>query len=301
MFAAGTGNPYFTTDTAAALRAMEMRAEVILKGTKVDGIYTADPMIDKTAERYETISYLRGARARPQGDGRDGHHALHGQQAADRRVQPAAARQPAARHHGRAVGTRVTRRRSDSPVDSTDPREVLERMDVNDLKGLNAEVKKRMDSAIEHVRRELAGLRSGRASVSLLDPVQVEAYGTSMPLNQVASLSIPEPTLIVAQPFDPSLMTAIETRQSRKQPRAEPGVRRQGHPHSDSAAHRGAAQGDVAARAQVRRGRPQRRPPGPPRRQRPAEEAPQGPQDFRRRRAARARRRAEDHRPARRR
>src|SRR5215212_5267213 len=59
VFAAGTGNPYFTTDTAAALRAMEMRAEVILKGTKVDGIYTADPMIDKTAERYETISHLQ--------------------------------------------------------------------------------------------------------------------------------------------------------------------------------------------------------------------------------------------------
>jgi uridylate kinase len=58
VFAAGTGNPYFTTDTAAALRAMEMRAEVILKGTKVDGIYTADPMTDPTAQRYETISYL---------------------------------------------------------------------------------------------------------------------------------------------------------------------------------------------------------------------------------------------------
>ena len=83
-------------------------------------------------------------------------------------------------------------------------------MDVNDIKSLNAEVKKRMDSAVEHVRRELAGVRTGRASVSLLDPVQVEAYGTSMPLNQVASLSIPEPTLIVAQPFDPSLMSAIE-------------------------------------------------------------------------------------------
>src|SRR6188474_1159724 len=83
-------------------------------------------------------------------------------------------------------------------------------MDVNDIKGLNLEIKKRMDTAIEHVKRELAGLRSGRASVNLLDPVQVEAYGTTMPLNQVASLSIPEPTLIVAQPFDPSLMSAIE-------------------------------------------------------------------------------------------
>ena len=58
IFAAGTGNPYFTTDTAAALRAMEMKADVILKGTKVDGIYTADPMIDKNATRFEKISYL---------------------------------------------------------------------------------------------------------------------------------------------------------------------------------------------------------------------------------------------------
>jgi uridylate kinase len=58
VFAAGTGNPYFTTDTAAALRAMELRAEVILKGTKVDGVYTADPMIDRTARRYDRITYL---------------------------------------------------------------------------------------------------------------------------------------------------------------------------------------------------------------------------------------------------
>src|SRR5687767_631066 len=59
IFAAGTGNPYFTTDTAAALRAMEIKAEVILKGTKVDGIYTADPMLDKTATKYPSISYLQ--------------------------------------------------------------------------------------------------------------------------------------------------------------------------------------------------------------------------------------------------
>jgi ribosome recycling factor len=83
-------------------------------------------------------------------------------------------------------------------------------MDVNDLKTLNAEVKKRMDAAVDHVRRELAGVRTGRPSVSILDAVHVEAYGTTMPLNQVASLSIPDPTTIVAQPFDPSLIGAIE-------------------------------------------------------------------------------------------
>ena len=59
IFAAGTGNPYFTTDTAAALRAMEIKADVILKGTKVDGIYTADPMIDTQATKYQSISYLQ--------------------------------------------------------------------------------------------------------------------------------------------------------------------------------------------------------------------------------------------------
>ena len=59
IFAAGTGNPYFTTDTAAALRAMEIKADVILKGTKVDGIYSADPMIDTQATKYSTISYLQ--------------------------------------------------------------------------------------------------------------------------------------------------------------------------------------------------------------------------------------------------
>jgi ribosome recycling factor len=83
-------------------------------------------------------------------------------------------------------------------------------MDVSDVKGLSAEVKKRMDAQLDHVRREFGGVRTGRASVTILDSVQVDAYGSHVPLNQVASLSIPEPTLIVAQPFDPSLMATIE-------------------------------------------------------------------------------------------
>ncbi len=83
-------------------------------------------------------------------------------------------------------------------------------MDVNDLKGVFAEVKKRMDAAIERVRHDIASVRTGRASTGMLETVQVEAYGAKMPLNQLASLSVPEPSLILAQPFDPSLMAAIE-------------------------------------------------------------------------------------------
>ena len=58
IFGAGTGNPYFTTDTAASLRAMEINADVILKATKVDGIYTADPAKDKDAVKYDSLTYL---------------------------------------------------------------------------------------------------------------------------------------------------------------------------------------------------------------------------------------------------
>ena len=83
-------------------------------------------------------------------------------------------------------------------------------MDVTDLKGLYGEVTKRMKAALDHLQHEFAGVRTGRASVTILDGVQVEAYGSKMPLNQIAGLSIPEPTLIVAQPFDPSQLGAIE-------------------------------------------------------------------------------------------
>lgn len=58
IFAAGTGNPYFTTDTAASLRAMEIGADVILKATKVDGVYSSDPMKDPSAKKYHTVTYI---------------------------------------------------------------------------------------------------------------------------------------------------------------------------------------------------------------------------------------------------
>lgn len=83
-------------------------------------------------------------------------------------------------------------------------------MDVIDLKSLYVDLKKRMDQVIDHLRHELAGVRTGRATINILDPVHVDAYGTRVPLNQVATLSIPDPMSIVAQPFDPSLLGAVE-------------------------------------------------------------------------------------------
>src|SRR5262245_24274491 len=72
------------------------------------------------------------------------------------------------------------------------------------------ELKRRMQGAIQLLKQELGGLRTGRASASLLEPVQVEAYGTHMPLNQVATVSVPEPRLISVQVWDKSMIHAVE-------------------------------------------------------------------------------------------
>lgn len=76
-------------------------------------------------------------------------------------------------------------------------------LDIDDLK-------RRMDGAIEALRREFAGLRTGRASMSLLEPITVEAYGAAMPLNQVGTIGVPEPRMITVQVWDRTLVSAVE-------------------------------------------------------------------------------------------
>ena len=92
IFAAGTGNPFFTTDTAASLRAMEIGAEVILKATKVDGVYDADPEKHPDADALRRAHLHRRPQSRAPGDGLDGDLAVHGQRPADPRVQHARSR-----------------------------------------------------------------------------------------------------------------------------------------------------------------------------------------------------------------
>ncbi len=79
--------------------------------------------------------------------------------------------------------------------------------DLNDLK---QDLTRRMDGALETLRREFAGLRTGRASPALLEPVRVEAYGTEMPITQVATINVPEPRMITVQVWDRSMVGAVE-------------------------------------------------------------------------------------------
>ncbi len=79
-----------------------------------------------------------------------------------------------------------------------------------DLNALKQDLARRMDGAIETLRREFAGLRTGRASPGLLEPVRVEAYGTEMPLTQVGTIGVPEPRLITVQVWDRGMVSAVE-------------------------------------------------------------------------------------------
>jgi ribosome recycling factor len=79
-----------------------------------------------------------------------------------------------------------------------------------DIKKLVADAKQRMDASLETVRRELTTMRTGRASLSMLDSIRVDYYGTPTPLNQVGNMSIPDPTMIQIQPWDPSTLPLIE-------------------------------------------------------------------------------------------
>ena len=82
--------------------------------------------------------------------------------------------------------------------------------DAGPLRDIRVQLKTRMDKAVEDFRKAMAGTRTGRASVHMLDAVSVDYYGSQMPLNQIAQVHAPEPQLITVQPFDPSALAAIE-------------------------------------------------------------------------------------------
>jgi ribosome recycling factor len=83
-------------------------------------------------------------------------------------------------------------------------------LDAGDIKTTKAEVARKMQGAVEVLQKELGGLRTGRASISLLEPVMVDAYGAQMPISQIGTLGVPEPRMVTVQVWDKSLVKAVE-------------------------------------------------------------------------------------------
>ena len=159
IFAGGTGNPYFSTDTAAALRAMEIKAQVILKATRVDGIYDADPEKVKTAKKFESITYLDVLQK-----GLSVMDSTAISLCMDNKMPivvfnmnvPGNLKRVVL---GERVGSTVTARKH-ATAEAT-----FSMTTIATSKDALAQAKTRMEKAVEDFRKELAGVRTGRANV----------------------------------------------------------------------------------------------------------------------------------------
>jgi uridylate kinase len=193
VFAAGTGNPFFTTDTAAALRGAEIGAEIVLKATKVDGVYTADPKRDPTATRYATITFDEAIARNLQVMDATAF-ALCRDQNLPIKVfsifKPGAA--PCRPRRGRRhAGARLG----------------ADAMTIAEIKK-TAEGK--MAKSIEAFKGELQKIRTGRAHPGILDQVHVEYYGSMVPISQVANVSLLDARTISVQPWEKGMGAKIE-------------------------------------------------------------------------------------------
>jgi len=193
ILAAGTGNPFFSTDTAAALRAAELEAEVILMAKRGVTASTAPTpgWIRRPRSTMSSTTWTSSTRAWPSWT---------------RPLPPSAWRTafPSSSSTSRPrgpSGASVWARESEP---SSEVGRVMSEAEI-----LSA-AEERMKNVIESTRRDLAAIRTGRANPALLDRVQVEYYGTLTPLKQLATVSAPEPRLLLIQPFDKNAVKAIE-------------------------------------------------------------------------------------------
>jgi len=196
IFAAGTGNPFFTTDTAAALRGREVEAQIVLKATKVDGVYTADPRTDPKATRYDKITYdeafvrnLKVMDATALALCRDQRLPINVfsifKEGALRRVVM-----------GENEGTLVQLIPGGRMAQS-----------MEDIKRQAAE---KMAKSLDTLRHSLAKVRTGRAHTGLLDHLRVDYYGTPTPINQVANVTLVDARTIGVQPYEKKMVQAVE-------------------------------------------------------------------------------------------
>ena len=191
IFAAGTGNPFFTTDTAAALRAHEIDAEIILMAKNgVEGVYTADPKADASAEFIPELTH---------------------REALERglKVMDSTALSLCMDNH---MPIRVFDMNTEGNIDRIISGErvgtlVKTRHMIDELL---QDAREHMDKSVEATRGKFGSVRTGRASPALLDRINVDYYGTHTPLRQLSTINAPEARLLTVQPYDKSSIKAIE-------------------------------------------------------------------------------------------
>ena len=200
IFAAGTGSPFFTTDTAASLRAIEIEADVLVKATKVDGVYDSDPMLNPAARRYDRLTYdqvldqrLNVMDATAIVMCRDNHLPLRVFNLNEPGALVRVARGEDVGHARDQLRRRGRR-----------PRRPLM---IEDVKKDAAE---RMAKCVAALKNELKKLRTGRASTSLLEHLRVDYYGSEVPLQQVANVAVEDSRTLTVVPWEKQMVPVIE-------------------------------------------------------------------------------------------
>ena len=186
IFGAGLGKPYFSTDTTAALRAAEIEADAILMAKKfADGVYDSDPKTNPNAVKFDELTYndiitkeLKVMDATSTTLCKDNNIPII--------------------VFSMDIPGNITKAAMGEEIGTIVRKELLQ------------QAEERMNKSIEALKHEFASIRTGRASVALLDKVMVDYYGSPSPINQVANISVPEPRMIVIAPWDKTMIGAIE-------------------------------------------------------------------------------------------
>ena len=169
-----------------------MNCDALLKGTSVDGVYDSDPKTNPAAVRFETVSYDKVL-------------------ADNLKVMDASAVALCRDNHIPIVVFSIREKGNLAQVLAGEGVKTIgTRGSLIMAKYDKADIERRMAGAVESLKGDLAGLRTGRANVALLDPVQVEVYGAMMPLNQVATVSAPEPRMLSVQVWDSANVIPVE-------------------------------------------------------------------------------------------
>jgi len=195
IFVAGTGNPYFTTDTAATLRALEIDANIIIKATRVDGVYTSDPEVDKEAIKIDEISY---------------------DEVYDKKLQIMDMTAFTLCRENKLPIVVLNINQSGNLLKLVEGQQIgtiikwyfyIMNEEINFVFDLTNE---KMNDSISHLELELIKIRAGRANPGMLDGVMVDYYGSKTPLAQIGNINTPDARTIVVQPWEKDLINEVK-------------------------------------------------------------------------------------------
>ena len=195
IFAAGTGNPFFTTDTAAALRGAEIGAQIVLKATKVDGVYTADPKKDPQAQRYHRISF---------------DEAIGRNLAVLDSTAFALCRDQKLPINVFSIFKAGALKRVVMGEDEGTLVHSLTLENARMIPELKKNAESKMQKSVEALKADLAKVRTGRAHTGLLDHVMVDYYGSMVPVNPVANITLIDARTIGVQTWEKPMLGKVE-------------------------------------------------------------------------------------------